>query len=513
MFDDPDPSAVPTPLSTDTLVDSVVILLGLTVVQRLIGFVRSILFCSWLDPGQLGLWDMAFGFLSLAAPLSVLAIPGTFGRYLEFYRQRGQLRIFLRRTTLACGGLSLASFVGILLARDWFSVLIFGSQDQAGLVILLAGCLITVIACNFLVDLLTALRNVRLASTLQLINSFAFAVLAVGLLGCWQCTAESVVLAYAGSSLIAAFWAVSTIFRTLRPRTAAAESVPQPSPTTHVQLFSRIIPFAGWVLLSSVLMNLFGVIDRYMILHFSRIPAAEALDVVGNYYSSRVVPLLLVTITTMIAAMVMPHLSHDWEAGRREHVVRRLRLILKLCGFGLYAGVVVVLLAAPLLFRVVLHNKFDIGEAVLPWILVYCTWFGLSMLMQTYLFCAEKAWLLSVALGCGLLLNIPLNLVLLPRLGLEGAVLSTTAANALSLGLICLFNHHLGFRLDNGARLVLVLPMLVCLGPWAALFGLIAVAAVVVFSNRLLTPEEKRLVIESVRKGASTWRIPWPGIR
>ena len=77
-----------------------------------------------------------------------------------------------------------------------------------------------------------------------------------------------------------------------------------------------------------------------------------------------------------------------------------------------------------------------------------------------------------MALAGGLVLNVLLNLVLLPRLGLEGAVLSTAAANALMLGLICLFNRRLGFPLDDGAKLVLVLPMVVCLGPWVAIFAI-----------------------------------------
>jgi O-antigen/teichoic acid export membrane protein len=506
VFDDPDPSPAPTPMPTDTLVDSVVILLALTAVQRLIGFIRSILLCRWLDPGQLGLWDMAFGFLSLAAPLAVLSIPGTFGRYIEFYRQRGQLLIFLRRTSLACAGLAVASAVGVVLARDWFAMLIFGSHDQGKLVVMLAGCLMAVVAGNFLVDLLTALRNVRLASTMQLFNSLLFAIFAALLLLGWQCTAESVIAAYGGSCLIAAVWAGWTVFRTLHAsETAPGDADPLPT-MERVQLFSRIIPFAGWILLGSVLINLFGVIDRYMILHFAQISTAQALDMVGNYYSSRVVPLLLVTITTMISAIAMPHLSHDWEAGRREQVTARLRLLLKLCGFGLYLGVVAVLVASPLLFHIVLHGKFEGGEAVLPWILVYCTWFGLIMLMQTYLLCAEKAWLLSVALGCGLLVNVLMNLVLLPRLGLEGAVLSTSAANALSLGLIFAFNHCLGFRLDMGARLVLVLPLLVCLGPWVAILGLIVVTVAAVFSNQLLTLEEKQLIVGSIR-GKAAWFV------
>ena len=76
------------------------ILLALTIVQRLVGFGRSVLLCRWLDPEQLGQWDLAFGFLLLAAPTAVLGLPGSFRRYVEHYRQRGQLRSFLRQTTL-----------------------------------------------------------------------------------------------------------------------------------------------------------------------------------------------------------------------------------------------------------------------------------------------------------------------------------------------------------------------------------------------------------------------------
>jgi peptidoglycan biosynthesis protein MviN/MurJ (putative lipid II flippase) len=54
-FDNPEYPVAPPPLATDTLADSVLILLGLTVVQRLVGFVRAVLFCRWLGAGQLGL--------------------------------------------------------------------------------------------------------------------------------------------------------------------------------------------------------------------------------------------------------------------------------------------------------------------------------------------------------------------------------------------------------------------------------------------------------------------------
>ncbi len=498
-FDDPESPSIASPLPTDTLADSVVMLLGLTVVQRLIGFVRSVLFCGWLSAEQLGLWDMAFSFLLLAAPLAVLAIPGTFGRYLEYYRQRCQLRVFLTISAVLCTILSAVAFVGIFFARHWFSKLIFGSGDQSQLVAVAAGCLIAVIAFNFLIELLTALRNIRLVSIMQLIGSGAFALLGVGLLFGWQPTAESVLVAYGGSCLIAVLWAGYAVARTLRARKPCAEQADRPAPASRSEFFTRVVPFAGWVLLGSILINLFGVVDRYMIIHFSRIPAADALDTVGNYYSSRIVPMLLVSVATMLGGIILPHLSHDWEAGLRDRVAQRLRLFLKLCGFALFAGGVVVLLAAPILFQVILHGKFRYGESVLPWTLVYCTWFGLSMIVQTYLLCAEKASLASVAVGCGLLLSIPLNIFLLPRLGLEGAVLATASANALSLVLTCWFSRRSGFQLDDGAKLVLVLPMLICLGPWISLFALVAVMAVAFWTDRLLTTDEKHLIAERFR--------------
>ena len=266
--DDAEYPLAPTPPGIDTLADSVLILLALNVVQRLIGFARAVLFCRWLDAEQLGLWDMAFSFLMLAAPLAVLAIPGAFGRYLEYCRQRGQLRAFVERMGMTCGLLALAAFVGILAARRWFSLLIFGSDNRTGVVAAAAGTLLFIIAFNFLVELLIALRNVRLASVMQLINSAAFAALGVGLLLGWRCDAKSVLLAYGGSCLIAIVWAARPLGRIWRATPPTVEPMPRSV------FWTRVAPYAAWVLLFSLLANVFGVMDRYLIVHFSNVPAS-----------------------------------------------------------------------------------------------------------------------------------------------------------------------------------------------------------------------------------------------
>ncbi len=492
MFDDPESSSPGGWLRTDTLTDSVLMLLVLTVVQRLVGFLRAVLFCRWLDPQQLGLWDMAFSFLLLAAPVCALSIPGAFGRYLEYYRLQGQLRTFLRRTMVGCGLLAAAALTAIFLGRDWFSALVFGSRDEVQLVAVATICLTTVIAYNFLIELFTALRQVRLASVLQLVNSLAFALLGVGLLVGWSCSARSVLIAYGGSCLLAVLWAIRSLCRVWQAAPRAVEPIP------HGALWAKMLPFAGWMLLGNVMTNVFGVLDRYMIVHFSTIPEAEVMNVIGNYHSSRVVPVLLVSLATMLGTMVLPHLSHDWETGRRGEVAARLQLFIKLSGLAMFAAAVVVLAAAPLLFEVAFRGKFPGGQAVLPWTLTYSIWFGLVFIVHDYLLCAEHARLTSAALLAGLLVNIGLNLLLLPRLGLEGAVLATAAANGLSLALICLFNRRLGFRLDGGAKLILALPVLLCLGPWISGIAVVMVALDAVRAERIFSADEKRRVVQAL---------------
>ena len=259
-------------LRTDTLADSVLILLGFTVVQRLVGFCRAILFCRWLQPEQLGQWDMAFSFLILASSLAVLALPGAFGRYVERYRQQGQLRTFLRRTITLCICLAVAATAVVYLGRRWFSYLIFGTFDQAELVTLLAVSMAAMVALNFLIELFTALRNIRLVSCMQMALSLIFAVLGICLLLTWRCSAVSVVVAYGGASLITAIGAVWWLRRTWKA------SPPVTEPMTHRALWAKMAPFAAWVLLGSLLANLFEIADRYMIIHYSTMPAMLQLQ-------------------------------------------------------------------------------------------------------------------------------------------------------------------------------------------------------------------------------------------
>jgi O-antigen/teichoic acid export membrane protein len=481
----------------DTLAASVVVLLVMTVAQRLIGFGRGMVFCRWLDPEQLGQWDVALAFINLAAPLAVLGLPGVFGRYVEYFRFRGQFHTFLLRTTLACGAMGAAATALVIHYRAWFSRLIFGQSAAGDLVVWVALCLAAVIVQNFLISLFVAVRRYRIVTVLQFAQSLGFAAVSLGLLVVWPHGATSVIAGHTIATLLAMAPALAWM------RSIAGDEPQADAPLAQSAFWAKLVPFAAWMWVTNLLANLFDLADRYMIVHHSGMSADEALRQVGCYHTSRLIPLLFVAVAGLLGMMITPHLSHDWEHGRREAVVRRLNLVLKLLAIGLFACSVAVLFVAPWLFDVAFQNKFAGGLAVLPWTLAYCAWFGTIAVAQNYLWCAERPGLSSFALLVGLVLNVAANVVLLPRYGLEGAVWATTLANFAALALIYLFSARCGMHVDRGTWIASLAPLALGLGVWPALGVLVGMGLLAVATNVLLVEEEKQTLRNALAHGVA----------
>ncbi|HEY5315614.1 MAG TPA: hypothetical protein VIK18_23990, partial [Pirellulales bacterium] len=273
----------------------------------------------------------------------------------------------------------------------------------------------------------------------------------------------------------------------------AAPHVAQPMP--QVAFWSKLIPYALSLWATNWLSNLFSIVDRYMIIHYSAMDADTALAAVGQYHAARLIPLLVMQFSNLLGTMLLPHLTHDWEAGRLPAVSSRMNLFLKTLGLAIFAIGVGVLLVAPLLFELVFHGKYDIGLTLLPLTIAYCLWNALGCVARTYLCCDERVSLVSVAYGAGLAVNVGLNLVLLSRLGLIGAVWSAVAGNVVTLALMYLFSSARGLALDRGALLVSLLPA-ACGGGLVTALPVAALALGLTLSTGwILSASEKRQLV------------------
>lgn len=466
-------------------------LLALTLFQRATGFARQLVFCRWLDPEDLGQWDLLIGFLELAAPVAVLGIPGCYGRYVEHYRQRGELRTFLWWTGGATAFLgSLASAV-IFFAAPNFSEAIFGTAEHADLTRGLALTLGALVSYHYVNVLLTSLRRSRLAARMELIHSLLFAGLGVTLL-----TSH-----FAGAAAVLTSYAVACFVTTSVAGIALTQVLPEePSPPrfSATSMWRKLVPFAVWVWGTNWVANLFELADRLMLIHFSGLPASDALALVGNYHTARVFPLLLVSISGMLATMITPYLSRDWEAGARSRVSERLQLALKVLSGGLVLGYALLLVIAPILFTQIMAGKYASGLAILNVTVVYCTWLSLARVAQKYLWCCERVYWAVAAWAAGVAVNVALNVVLIGPYGLAGVSWATAAGNATSLLLILAACNWHGMAIDRGMIIWLTLPLALVLGGVTSLAIALTIVMGALGSPLLLSTNDRTLIWRSM---------------
>ncbi len=483
----------------DPVARGVAIFLTLAGLQRLIGFVRAVWFCRYLPAEELGKWEILFSFLNLAAPLVIFSLPGAFGRYAERYRGQAQLRSFLRQTALVCAALTAIAAIVLFAIHAWLDRLLFAAAGADPLAELLPWTLASIITLNYLTELFTSLRNARISALLFFLNSVLFAVLGVALLLWWRSDALAVTAAYALSNLLTAGIGLGIVRRNYRLLPAERIRL------RASELWGEMLPLAFSVWIINLATNLFTIVDRYLIVHLNPSGSDAALTLVGQYHSARLLPLLLLSLFQMLASMILPYMSADWEAAELQRARYRLRLALKLLALGMTGVASLLLVGSPLLFHTALGDKFQAGQQVLPGTLIYCIWFGLTLVAQNYLWCAEKPYLAALALALALATNVNLNIWFFPRWGLPGLVVGTSLAHLAALVMTLLWTARLGFRPDKTLLGLLLLPVSLLAGPAGALAILLLVVAGALLTGTLFTAEEKKLLQEGLLDKLGRW--------
>jgi O-antigen/teichoic acid export membrane protein len=160
---------------------------------------------------------------------------------------------------------------------------------------------------------------------------------------------------------------------------------------------------------------------------------------------------------------------------------------------------VAVLWISPWLFRYAYAGQYDEGFKVMPWTLTYCVWYGMLLVAQNYIWCAERMKLGTLPLAIGLMVNVAINLALIPAWGLLGAVVATTISTGLALAVLYWINHRAGMQLQAGMLLLSVAPIALCAGPWAATLTFGFLVAALPFSKMLVTEQERAAIADLTR--------------
>lgn len=476
--------------ASDSIAAGLSFMLIANVLQRGIGFARNVGFCSFLTEEQLGLWALASSFFVLGAPLAVLGLPGTFGRFVETYRVRGQLPAFLVRiflvSLIGTGVMSIA----LLVMHQALGHLILGVDTTLQTMALIVATLGAVILFNVSTELANGLRQSRIASMMHSSSSIIFTFISVAVLLIWP-DWRSIVLAFGLSSLLA-LWPLWRLKPVITESCAGETTTLRPS-----DMWRRILPFAASVWTMNLLINLFEVVDRYTLLYLAATPEQGAA-LVGQFHSAKILPVLLTSLTSLVSAMLLPYLARDWESGETQRVRTSLAFTTKTALFAFFLISIAAMIVAPWLFQFVLKNKYQEGLEAMPLALIYCCFSASSVLLQNYFWCAEKGRVVGLITASGLVANLLLNLWWVPIFGLMGAMAATAISGAAILLLTLLSLHLVKIRLGWSFYLIAMLPISLLFGPAVAMFGAAIVVILTSRSSYLFDEAEKQLLDHSL---------------
>lgn len=476
--------------SADTFLVGVFAMLLINLLQRVVGLARNLGFSLFLPEDQLGLWSLANSFFIFAPPLIVLGLPGSFGKFVETYRQRGLLKPYIVRVCRVClvGLLSLATLM--LALPTQVSESLYGSAQPYSIIVWTVVTLALLTVHNILYDIVLSLRQIRLVSLMQFVNSTSFCVL--GVAGIYYFKTWSILLpCYAVSCLLAMLPGLYGVF-------VARQEFAESQTLQAREMWSRIVPFALAMWLTNLLTNAFELSDRYMLLHIGNLGAEAGQAMVGQYYCGRILPNLLLSLAMMFSGIMLPYLSVDWERKLYSKIALTMNNTLVVLSIVFTGASLASLAAAPIMYHWMLGSRFNPAFEILPIGMMQVTWSGLAMIAANYLLCAEKVRQNAIVLAVCLLLNIALNWPLILWLGLSGAAMATAAANAVLYLLICWRLHREGCAINRKTLIIGCLPLSLILGVYMTSLIFLLLAIVCGRTNWLLSDDDRQSIDQAV---------------
>jgi O-antigen/teichoic acid export membrane protein len=123
-----------------------------------------------------------------------------------------------------------------------------------------------------------------------------------------------------------------------------------------------------------------------------------------------------------------------------------------------------------------------------------CVISGIYVVAQNYLWCAEHPRLAALPLAIGLLVNVILNLFMIPAWGLHGAVIATGIATIVCLAIILILSRKHGMKLDLGTWLICAAPITLACGVWPSTATLIGLAMFAFISHSVFDAYERHQI-------------------
>jgi O-antigen/teichoic acid export membrane protein len=388
------------------------------IVTLFFSLLRIPILTKGLGANLYGIWSLINVTVSLIVPFAMLGFSVSIIRFLAAEKDIGKARddFFSACIIVFISGVVFASLLWVL--SDYLALAIFKDADASGF-IRLGSALVLI---NSLYPVIVAFFRMRRKIGVYTALNLSQHGLQVGL------AVSAILLGYSLGGVITAF-IISGVL-------VIAISLPLIFRQTGFQFprFSHMKSYLKWgipLTPNSALLWIMQVSDRYMVSYFLGVAAAgtySATYAIGQYASFALAPLGIVLYPTLSKTYDEGH--HNETANYLKYSLKYLMMVAIPSAFGL------AILAKPLL-EILTTPEFVSGSTVVPWVAAGTV---LNCFYQIGIYIIHLVGKTSITvrlLGTSAVLNVILNLILIPRLGIVGAAVATLVAYAV-LGMLTL---------------------------------------------------------------------------
>lgn len=383
-----------------------------------------------------GIWSQIIITIALFAPTLTLRLDGAIVRYLGGGVGSHERRKGFFSSSIVVWLLSLAALgVGLLMIHPIAQVM-FGDTSLALYAALFLGLLVTRVNLGFALSYYRAISAIRLYSGLQGVQ-IAADLLALTLLtvAAQRGLAEGLIAFIIVDMVLLIVVLVDIIRRNgvlLQPDWILLKK--------YLRYSLPLVPAVAlyWVVNSS---------DRYVIVHFL------GLNSVGVYSGAYRVAQVLTLLIQPISFVLLPAITQMWEKGEedraRNYMGRSLRYYVMLA-VPASAGLIAV---GPNLLRLLGTAAFIVEKDLLAALVLGIFFVGLYQIVVYVLYLHEKTRLLIVIFFTVATLNLVMNIVLVPIIGILGAALTTCLSYFMQFIIVYRYSRRL-FRIPVCISLV-----------------------------------------------------------
>jgi O-antigen/teichoic acid export membrane protein len=405
----------------DRIVKGFAVVFILTVAGSLIGYVLRLFLSRNLTPGDFGLFYAILAFLGLFSLFSEAGLGRALVKYIPNYRVKNKLGK-IKAAILISTGIQLLITICIVLViiffSDWLAVNYFHNLGAPLPLLVLSMSFVVSILMKNAEKIFQGFGKMKLYGLMEPLRIIVVLIMVLffvtwGVFG--------VALAYLLGAVFTSFISIFLFFKIFPFFKIRCDSK---------DVTKKLFKFGFPVIFTGLSGTIMMYSDTILITFF------RTVEEVGYYQAALPTARFLIFFSGALSIVLFPMFSEMWARKEKEMMTRIISILTKIIFIVIIPGLLVFLAFPEIIIRTLFSNDYVAGAIVLQFIAVESVFLSIIHILSPALSGMGKPEIIAKATGVIAVLDLILNILLIPVIGIVGAAISTLFAEGLLLGIL-----------------------------------------------------------------------------